>query len=62
MIFRMSKHILHVVSNVAHWAHPSNPTGLWLSELTHACDLFAAKRYEQHIVSPKGGVSPLQGT
>lgn len=56
----MSKHILHVVSNVAHYADPSEPTGLWLSELTHAYDIFAAKGYHQRLVSPKGGVSPLE--
>lgn len=52
--------ILHVVSNVAHYADPSQPTGLWLSELTHAYDIFAANGYEQRVVSPKGGVSPLE--
>lgn len=56
----MSKRVLHVVSNVAHYADPSEPTGLWLSELTHAWDIFAAKGYAQRIVSPKGGVSPLE--
>ena len=56
----MSKRILHVVSNVAHYADPSEPTGLWLSELTHAWDVFAAQGCEQRIVSPKGGVSPLE--
>lgn len=56
----MNKRILHVVSNVAHYADPSEPTGLWLSELTHAYDIFAAKGYEQRLVSPKGGVSPLE--
>lgn len=56
----MTRRILHVVSNVAHYDDPSHPTGLWLSELTHAYDLFAAKGYEQHIVSPKGGTSPLE--
>lgn len=56
----MSKRILHVVSNVAHYADPSRPTGLWLSELTHAYDTFAAKGCVQRIVSPKGGVSPLE--
>jgi len=56
----MSKRILHVVTNVSHYADPSHPTGLWLSELTHAWDVFAAHGYEQHIVSPKGGVSPLE--
>lgn len=56
----MSKRILHVVSNVAHYADPADPTGLWLSELTHAYDLFAGKGYVQRIVSPKGGVTPLE--
>jgi len=56
----MSKRVLHVVSNVAHYADPDEPTGLWLSELTHAYDLFAAKGYEQRIASPKGGMSPLE--
>jgi len=56
----MSKRILHVVTNVAHYADPNEPTGLWLSELTHAWDVFAAKGCEQRIVSPKGGVSPLE--
>ncbi len=55
----MGKRVLHVVSNVARFAD-STPTGLWLSELTHAYDIFAAKGFEQHIVSPKGGVSPLE--
>lgn len=56
----MTRRILHVVSNVAHYDDPSHPTGLWLSELTHAYDLFGEKGYEQRIVSPKGGVSPLE--
>jgi len=56
----MGKRIVHVVSNVAHYADPSHPTGLWLSELTHAWDVFAARGYEQHIVSPAGGLTPLE--
>lgn len=56
----MTRHILHVVTNVAHYADPSHPTGLWLSELTHAYHVFAAKGYEQQLISPKGGVSPLE--
>lgn len=56
----MSKRILHVVSNVAHYDDPTHPTGLWLSELTHAWDVFDTKGCEQRIVSPKGGVSPLE--
>lgn len=56
----MSKRILNVVTNVAHYADPSKPTGLWLSELTHAYHVFAAAGYEQKVVSPKGGLSPLE--
>lgn len=50
----MTKRIVHVVSNVAHYADPSHPTGLWLPELTHAWDVFAAQGNDQRIVSPKG--------
>lgn len=56
----MTKHILNVVSNVAHYDDSAEPTGLWLSELTHAYDVFAEADYEQAIVSPKGGPSPLE--
>jgi len=56
----MTRRILHVVTNVSHYADPNEPTGLWLSELTHAYDLFEAEGYEQRIVSPKGGTSPLE--
>jgi putative intracellular protease/amidase len=56
----MTKRILNVVSNVAHYDDPSEPTGLWLSELTHAYNTFAKAGYEQTIVSPKGGRSPLE--
>ncbi|KMS63211.1 type 1 glutamine amidotransferase domain-containing protein [Sphingobium baderi] len=56
----MTKRILHVVTNVSHYADPHEPTGLWLSELTHAYDIFEAKGYEQRIVSPQGGPSPLE--
>lgn len=56
----MSKRIIHVVTNVAHYDNPNEPTGLWLSELTHAWDHFEARGYEQVIISPKGGASPLE--
>ncbi|MDR2983483.1 MAG: type 1 glutamine amidotransferase domain-containing protein [Nocardiopsaceae bacterium] len=56
----MSQRILHVVSNVAHYDDPTEPTGLWLSELTHAYQVFADSGFEQRIVSPQGGVSPLE--
>lgn len=56
----MTKRILHVVTNVSHYADTSHPTGLWLSELTHAHDIFAERGFEQRIVSPRGGRSPLE--
>ncbi|GAS89532.1 type 1 glutamine amidotransferase domain-containing protein [Mycolicibacterium brisbanense] len=56
----MTKRILNVVTNVSHYEDPSEPTGLWLSELTHAYDIFAEAGYQQTIVSPKGGPSPLE--
>ena len=56
----MTRRILHVVTNVAHYADPAYPTGLWLSELTHAWDVFEARGFDQRIVSPKGGFSPLE--
>jgi len=56
----MTKRILNVVTNVGHYEDPSEPTGLWLSELTHAYHVFAEAGYEQTIVSPKGGLSPLE--
>lgn len=56
------KHILHVVTNDSHYAgeHENHPTGLWLSELTHAWHIFEAKGYTQSLVSPKGGSVPLE--
>jgi putative intracellular protease/amidase len=56
----MTRRILHVVTNVAHYDDPTHPTGLWLSELTHAYDLFEEKGFEQRVMSPQGGVSPLE--
>ncbi len=57
----MSTRILLVVTNVDHYeVDPSHPTGLWLSELTHAYDIFEEYGFEQTIVSPAGGRSPLE--
>lgn len=55
----MSPHILHVVTNVAHFDDPSHATGLWLSELTHAWNVFEEHGFEQTIISPAGGYVPL---
>ncbi|GAA4766576.1 type 1 glutamine amidotransferase domain-containing protein [Microbacterium gilvum] len=56
----MATRILHVVTNVAHYDDPSHPTGLWLSELAHAWKVFEGRGFEQVIVSPAGGPSPLE--
>lgn len=56
----MRKRILHVVTNVGLYQGYDKPTGLWLSELTNAYDIFEAAGYAQDIVSPQGGRSPLE--
>lgn len=56
----MSKRILSVVTNVGHYDDPSHKTGLWLSELTHAWHVFEDAGFEQVLVSPSGGASPLE--
>lgn len=56
----MSKRILHIVTNVAEYQGVNQATGLWLGELTHAYDEFEKMNYIQDIVSPNGGISPLE--
>ncbi|MFB7874519.1 type 1 glutamine amidotransferase domain-containing protein [Nocardia sp. NPDC056064] len=56
----MSKRILNVVTNVGDFGDPSHPTGLWLSELTHAWHVFEQNGFEQTLVSPAGGPVPLE--
>jgi hypothetical protein len=47
----MSKGILHVVSNVAHYDDLTRPTGLRLSELTHAYASIASAKVLVPVVS-----------
>lgn len=56
----MSKRILSVVTNVGHYDDPDHPTGLWLSELTHAWHIFDQHGFDQTLVSPQGGAVPLE--
>ncbi|SEI98164.1 Putative intracellular protease/amidase [Arthrobacter sp. yr096] len=56
----MTQRILHVVTNVSHYQDPSHQTGLWLSELVHAWEVFQERGFEQDIVSPQGGRTPLE--
>lgn len=57
----MTRRILHVVTNVSHYDDEAeHPTGLWLSELALAWEVFDGQGYEQAIVSPAGGAVPLE--
>lgn len=56
----MTKRILNVVTNVAHYDDHDHPTGLWLSELTHAWHVFDEHGFDQTLVSPAGGAVPLE--
>jgi putative intracellular protease/amidase len=56
----MTKRILNVVTNVGHYDDVDHPTGLWLSELTHAWHIFEEAGFEQTLVSPAGGAVPLE--
>lgn len=57
----MTKTILHVVTNVdAYQGHDDHPTGLWLTELTHAWEVFEKAGFTQLLVSPEGGAVPLE--
>lgn len=56
----MPRRILNVVTNVGHYDDPGHPTGLWLSELTHAWHVFDEHGFEQTLVSPAGGAVPLE--
>jgi len=51
---------LIVATNHSHFGSPkAEPTGLWLSELTHFYDEFEKAGFEIDIVSPKGGKIPI---
>ena len=56
----MAKGILNMVTNVGQYADGEHPTGLWLSELTHAWEVFDEAGFEQTLVSPAGGEVPLE--
>lgn len=51
--------VLHVATNVDVYPDGEHATGLWLSELVHAWEVFQKKGYEQVLASPAGGVVPL---
>ena len=58
----MDKRALVVVTNHSDFEYPNTePTGLWLSELTHFYDVYEAAGVPVDIVSPKGGAVPIDG-
>lgn len=57
-----NKKALIVVTNHSDFENPkAEPTGLWLSELTHFYDEFEKAGIPMDIVSPKGGKIPVDG-
>lgn len=53
---------LIIATNHSDFEYPkADPTGLWLSELTHFYDEFEKEGIEMDIVSPKGGKVPVDG-
>lgn len=58
----MDKKALIVVTNHSDFENPkADPTGLWMSELTHFYDVFEAAGVGMDIVSPQGGKIPVDG-
>ena len=58
----MDKKALVVVTNHSDFEHPkAEPTGLWLSELTHFYDEYEKAGILVDIVSPRGGKIPIDG-
>ncbi len=50
---------LIVCTNHATFPTKTNKTGLWLSELTHFCQVLDRHRIDYDLVSPLGGVIPI---
>lgn len=48
------KHIIYVATNVAHYDDPNEPTGLWLSELTHVGLTVGARKISGNPRAPGG--------
>lgn len=57
-----TRRALIVVTNHSRFDNPkAEPTGLWLSELTHFYDVFEEAGIPMDIVSPEGGKIPIDG-
>jgi putative intracellular protease/amidase len=54
-----SQRALAVLTNHRDYSTKSHKTGLWLSELTHFCEIIERKGITIDFMSPKGGVVPI---
>ncbi len=50
---------LIVCTNHDTFPNKANKTGLWLSELTHFCQVLEKQRIDYDLVSPLGGIIPI---
>lgn len=57
----MKKKILFVVTSHDKKGNTGEPTGYYLSEVSHPWKIFKDAGYEMDFVSPKGGESPVDG-
>ncbi len=57
----MKKKILFVVTNHDKKGNTGEPTGFYLSEVTHPWDVLVNEGYEIDFVSPDGGQAPIDG-
>ena len=57
----MQKKILFVVTNHDKMGNTGNPTGYYLSEVSHPWKVLIDAGYEIDFVSPKGGKAPVDG-
>lgn len=57
----MKKKILFVVTSHDKKGNTGEPTGYYLSEVTHPWEVLRAAGYEIEFVSPKGGKAPVDG-
>lgn len=57
----MKKKILFVVTSHDKKGNTGEPTGFYLSEVSHPWEVLSAAGYEIDFVSPKGGKAPIDG-
>lgn len=56
----MKNKVAIIVTNQSNYPEHNIPTGLWLSELVHFWNIMEDAGFSFDLISPKGGVSPLE--